>query len=47
MEELKKRIETERQKLDQLIGEGKMEETYQQSLVVDGLIAQYIDLTKN
>ena len=45
MENLKERIEIERRKLDSLLMEGRMEETYQQSLLVDRLIEEYLDMT--
>ena len=44
MENLKNQIEEERVKLDQLIGENNFGETYQQSLVVDKLVEEYIQL---
>ena len=43
MENLKERIEMERKKLDKLLMEGNLEATYQQSLVVDRLIEEYLD----
>ena len=47
MEALKLKIEEERVKLDQLIRERKVEESYRQSLVLDGLVEEYIGLTNN
>ncbi|MDY3917487.1 MAG: hypothetical protein SOZ59_00615 [Candidatus Limivivens sp.] len=43
-EALKARIEEERKKLDTLAENGLMHDTYQQSLVVDQLIEQYLDI---
>jgi len=45
MENLKERIEKERKKLDSLLMEGNLEATYQQSLVVDRLIEEYLDMS--
>lgn len=42
---LKNEIEKERKKLDSLIAEDNLEETYRQSLVVDKLVERYIRLT--
>lgn len=44
VEALKQKIERERIKLDQLIRERKVEESYRQSLVLDGLVEEYIGL---
>ncbi len=44
VEELKLRIEKERIRLNQMMKERKVDETYRQSLVVDELIAEYISL---
>ena len=44
MENLKERIEKERERLDSLIQEGNLDATYQQSLVVDRLVEEYLDL---
>lgn len=46
MDALKLKIEEERVKLDQLIRERKVEESYRQSLVLDGLVEEYIGLMK-
>lgn len=44
-EQLQKRIEEEREKLNKLLESGaKVEETYGQSRVVDELIEQYMEL---
>ena len=45
MENLKERIEIERRKLDSLLSEGNLEATYRQSLLVDRLIEEYLDMT--
>lgn len=45
LEMLKNEIEKERKKLDSLIAEDNLEETYRQSLVVDKLVERYIRLT--
>ena len=44
IKELKVKIEEERLKLDQLAQNGDFEATYRQSLVVDALIEQYLDI---
>lgn len=44
MENLKERIEKERERLDTFIQEGNLEATYRQSLVVDKLVEEYLDL---
>lgn len=44
MENLKERIEKERERLDALVQEGNPDATYQQSLVVDKLVEEYLDL---
>ncbi|MDO5424111.1 MAG: Spo0E family sporulation regulatory protein-aspartic acid phosphatase [Eubacteriales bacterium] len=44
MEILKNRIEEERKKLDALAENGLLDATYRQSLVVDRLIEQYLDI---
>lgn len=44
LEVLKTKIEEERVILDQLMEENKFDETYQQSLVVDKLIEEYIQM---
>lgn len=44
-ERLIKQIEQERTRLDLLIGSGgKVEEVYRQSLIVDRLVEQYLEL---
>ncbi|MDY4516666.1 MAG: hypothetical protein SPD93_09335 [Lachnospiraceae bacterium] len=45
MEDLKARIEKERSRLNQLVRDMQIDETYQQSLLVDELVAEYISLT--
>ncbi|MCD8335911.1 MAG: Spo0E family sporulation regulatory protein-aspartic acid phosphatase [Lachnospiraceae bacterium] len=41
---LRERIEEEREKLNRLVGKsGRAEETYRQSLILDGLIARYME----
>ena len=45
LEMLNNEIEKERKKLDSLIAEDNLEETYRQSLVVDKLVERYIRLT--
>lgn len=43
-EQLKRKIEEEREKLNQLLsGGGRVEDAYEQSLVVDRLIEQYME----
>lgn len=43
-EQLKKRIEEERVKLNVLVASGgKVEETYRQSLMIDRLLEQYME----
>lgn len=44
IEELKNKIETERQNLDKILLNCTMEEAYNQSKLVDGLIEEYISL---
>lgn len=46
MEELRRKIETERQKLDTILSHSTIEEAYNQSKLVDGLVEQYISLVK-
>ena len=43
-ENLRERIEKEREKLDRLTLENDLEATYQQSLVLDRLVEEYLDL---
>lgn len=45
IDELKNRIEVEREKLNCLIKEQNTAETYRQSLVVDKLVEEFIALT--
>ncbi|MEE0419537.1 MAG: hypothetical protein UDG86_05730 [Lachnospiraceae bacterium] len=45
LEDLKIKIEEERGKLDKLVEEMKLEESYRQSVLLDGLIEEYICLT--
>ncbi|MCI5994650.1 MAG: Spo0E family sporulation regulatory protein-aspartic acid phosphatase [Blautia sp.] len=45
VEDLKARIEKERSRLNQLVRDMQIDETYQQSLLVDELVAEYISLT--
>ena len=45
IEDLKIRIEKERTSLNQMVKDMKVDEAYQQSLLVDALIAEYISLT--
>lgn len=45
LEALQSKIEKERSKLDQLVKERKIEESYRQSLVLDILVEEYIVLT--
>ncbi len=45
IDELKSRIEKEREKLNCLIEEQNAAETYRQSLVVDELVEEFIALT--
>ena len=44
MEKVKETIEYERRKLDELMLTGDVEKIYIQSIKVDGLIEQYMDL---
>lgn len=45
IEALKRQIEVERLKLDRLISEKKLEASYQQSLLLDSLVEEYISIT--
>lgn len=45
LEDLKIKIENERSKLDHMVEELKLEESYQQSLVLDGLIEEYLEVS--
>ena len=45
LEDLKIKIEEERSKLDKLVEEMRLEESYRQSVLLDGLIEEYIGLT--
>lgn len=45
LEALQSKIEKERKKLDQLVRDRKIEESYHQSLVLDILVEEYIVLT--
>ncbi len=45
MEKLKEEIETERKKLDELLAKGDQEATYRQSILLDKLIEEYLDMT--
>jgi hypothetical protein len=45
VEELKVSIERERTRLNTMILEKKAKETYEQSLLVDKLVEEYLDLT--
>lgn len=47
LEELKKLIEEERQKLDQELEDGDIKAHYQRSLILDGLIEEYLDVKEN
>lgn len=44
LEILKETIERERRKLDFLAEEGNLEEAYRQSLLLDSLIEQYLEI---
>lgn len=46
IENLKIRIEEERKRLDKFIADGKIKESYQQSMVVDGLVEEYIEMAQ-
>lgn len=44
---LKRKIEEEREKLNRLLaGGGRMEDVYEQSLIVDRLVEQYTDCSR-
>ena len=45
VEDLKVKIEKERSRLNQLVKDMRIDETYQQSLLVDELVEEYISLT--
>ena len=45
VEDLKIKIEKERSRLNQLVKDMRIDETYQQSLLVDELVEEYISLT--
>lgn len=45
IEHLQIRIEEERSKLDEMVEEQSLEESYKQSVLLDGLIEEYIRLT--
>ena len=45
VEELKAKIEKARNELDKLIGRNELEAVYKQSLAVDALVEEYIELT--
>ncbi len=44
LEELKQLIEAERQKLDRELEDGNIKAHYQRSLILDGLIEEYLDV---
>ena len=46
VEKIKESIECERRKLDEIILSGNAEEIYRQTIKVDQLIEQYIDLAQ-
>lgn len=45
LQNIKEQIEKERKVLDRLAGEGDMQKTYQQSLIVDKLMERYLELS--
>lgn len=47
LKELQEQIEKERARLDKVMGEGDFEIYYSQSVLLDRLIEQYIELTED